>query len=192
MLPIISYLYACTVKLQRRVVLFIVFIGEPDFYSLLIWIWFERYFPVESPFTYFREIWVEFELFLSITFENKDVSSSKVFKNQDFMPNFIKCFEPVTWLYKFSMPLFKLILEASPNGSWVLRPMIHVTGILVEYQTGATADHSFESNHNLKENIHSYRPNVFSKLDFEHNTRKPNCFSTAVGMVTYSIHCLIS
>ena len=27
--------------------------------------------------------------------------------------------------------------------SLVLRPMIHVTGIFIEYQTGATADHSF-------------------------------------------------
>ena len=47
----ISNLYVCTVKLQSRIVFFIVFVGEANFYGLLIWIRVERHFPLESTVT---------------------------------------------------------------------------------------------------------------------------------------------
>ena len=37
------------------------------------------------------------------------------------------------------------IFKDSLNASLVLKPMIHVTYIFVEYQTGAIVDHSFEA-----------------------------------------------
>ena len=52
----ISCLYVCSIKLQRRIVFFIAFIGEASFYNLLIFIRIERHFPMEISLTYFGDV----------------------------------------------------------------------------------------------------------------------------------------
>ena len=74
----ISYLYVFPVKLQRRIVFSIAFIGEANFYSLMTWIRVERYFPLENPFTYISD--VRFEMRVWSILSIKDVPSAKIFK----------------------------------------------------------------------------------------------------------------
>ena len=64
----INYLYVGTVKLQRRKVLFIAFVGEANFYSLLIWIGFKRHFPLENPLTYFCKVRVKLKVWIVLNF----------------------------------------------------------------------------------------------------------------------------
>ena len=55
----IRYPDACAIKMQGRVISFIVFIREAHFDRLLVGIRIEGHLPLERPFTYFREVRVE-------------------------------------------------------------------------------------------------------------------------------------
>ena len=115
MLLAISYLYVFPVKLQRRIVFPIAFIEEANFYSLITWIRFERYFPLENPFTYFSD--VRFELRVWSILSIKEVSSAKIFKLMlirlvDLFSGIFLCctlFE----LRFFRVALFSILLKVS-------------------------------------------------------------------------------